>query len=109
MADDPTTGELFRRMRDHEQRSDAKHAALDDRINKLDADKVPLGEYRADQRARDRELQNQEKRIESLEHRHEALEQRPAMTIGRWAAVALAVAAVLTLVVTAYGTLKGAH
>lgn len=109
MPDDPTTGELFRRMRDHEQSSREVHSSLDARITKLDADTVPLGEYRADQRARDRELLTLERRMEGLEHRHEALEQRPAMTVGRWAAVALAVAAVLTLVITAYGTLKGAH
>lgn len=110
MADEqPGTGEVWRRLRDHEQRSDAKHTALDERISKLDAESVPIGEYRADQRARDREVQNLERRMEGLEHRHEALEQRPAMTVGRWAAVALAVAAVLTLVITAYGTLKGAH
>lgn len=109
MADEPTAGELYRSMRDHVQRSDVKHAALDERISRLEASTVPLGEYRADQRARDREVQTLERRMEGLEHRHEALEQRPAMTVGRWAAVILAVAAVLTLVVTAYGTLKGAH
>lgn len=108
MPDEPTPGEVYRRLQDHEQRTAMEHRALEEQITAARRESVPIGEYRSDQRARDRELQNQERRVGSLEKRHDALEQRPAMTVGRWAAVILAVAAVLTLVVTVYGTLKGA-
>jgi cobalamin biosynthesis Mg chelatase CobN len=122
---------LDRRLRDHEQRTDRVHGELDSRITGVARDMVPLAVYQTAERARDAQLRRIEQEqaatasrlqreieqsvqhvvdnmIKPLEVRQTATEQRPSMTAGRWAAVILAVAAVLTLVVTVYGTLKGA-
>lgn len=101
MADEISPGELFRRQRDHEQRSDAKHAALDDRITQVARDSVPLVAYQADQRARDRELTDLRDEIKEIR-------ERPGLTVGRIVAIGTVVIALAALLVQAYGTLKGA-
>jgi cobalamin biosynthesis Mg chelatase CobN len=131
VPDEVTPGELDRRLRDHETRTDRVHGELDSRITGVARDMVPLAVYQTAERARDAQLRRIEQEhaatasrlqreieqsvqhvvenmIKPLEVRQTATEQRPSMTTGRWAAVILAVAAVLTLVVTVYGTLRGA-
>jgi CHASE3 domain sensor protein len=43
-------------MRDHEQRSEVKHAALDERITHVAEAALPVQVYSSDQRARDAEV-----------------------------------------------------
>lgn len=101
MADEPTPGELFRRQRDHEQRTDRIHAELDNRITQVAKDCVPLVAYQADQRARDRELTDLRDEVKEIR-------ERPGLTVGRIVAIATVVIALAALLVQAYGTLKGA-
>ncbi len=120
MPDEVTLGELDRRLRDHEQRTDRIHGEQDSRIARVAAESVPLDVYQADQRAvaelarrleRDRvegERKAREDVIKPLADRVEKLEQRPALTVGRMAVIATAVIALAALVVQAWGTLKGA-
>lgn len=57
MADaDVTAPEVYRRLRDHEERTDTVHTALDNRITQVAKDLVPSLVYGSDQRARDAEL-----------------------------------------------------
>lgn len=120
MADDVSSGEVYRRLLDHEQRTDRTHAALDGRITDVARDMVPLTLYQQAERDRDRELQRLETEhdqdltslrdnvIKPLADRVTVLEQRPAMTLGRWLGIATVVIALVALLVQAYGTLKGA-
>jgi hypothetical protein len=101
VADEPTPGELFRRQRDHEQRTDRIHAELDNRITQVARDAVPLVAYQADQRARDRELADVREEIKEIRD-------RPGLTWGRIAAISTVVIALAALLVQAYGVLKGA-
>lgn len=101
MADEPTPGELFRRQRDHEQRTDRIHAELDNRITQVARDSVPLVAYQADQRARDRELTDLRDEVKEIR-------ERPGLTWGRIVAIGTVVIALAGLLVQAYGTLKGA-
>lgn len=124
MADDVSgvvsSGEVYRRLVDHEQRTDRTHAALDARVTDVAKDMVPLGLYQQSERDRDRELARLEAEhdqdltslrdnvIKPLADRVRALEERPAMTLGRWLGVATVVIALVGLLVQAYGTLQGA-
>lgn len=120
MADDVSAGEVYRRLLDHEQRTDRTHAALDSRVTDVAKDMVPLSLYQQGERDRDRELGRLEAEhdqdllnlrdnvIKPLSDRVRALEERPAMTLGRWLGVATVVIALVALLVQAYGTLQGA-
>lgn len=123
MADDVSPGEVFRRLKDHEERTDRVHAALDSRITDVARDMVPLSLYQ-------RTLQDQEREVQRLESEHdEAVRQlrkdhtddiravrgeikelrgRPQMTLSRWLGVLGVVAAYLTLAVMAWQTMRGA-
>lgn len=101
MPDDVTPGELDRRLRDHEARTDRIHGEQDSRITRVAADSVPLAVYRADQRARDREVQELRDEVKEIR-------EKPALTVGRIAVIATAVIALAALLVQAWGTLKGA-
>ena len=100
MADEPTTGELYRRQVDHEQRTDRIHGELDDRITEVARESVPLDVYRADQRAR-------EQQDRAMERRVEALEARPQMTRSNQLALWAVIAAFLGVVVAAWAATKG--
>ncbi|ANZ14444.1 membrane protein [Streptomyces noursei ATCC 11455] len=102
MADDVSPGELYRRMVDHEQRTDRVHEAQDARITSLAKDMVPLQLYQQSERDWDDD-------IKALGDRVTKLEERPAMTLTRWLGVLTVTAAFLALAVQAWGTLKGAQ
>ncbi|MFE9448252.1 hypothetical protein [Streptomyces sp. NPDC006739] len=121
MADEGvSSGEVYRRLADHERRTDTIHAALDSRITDVARDMVPLTLYNQAERDRDREIQRLETEhdqdllnlrdnlIKPLADRVRALEDRPAMTLGRWLGVVTVAIALVGLLVQAYGTLKGA-
>lgn len=101
MADDVSPGEVYRRLIDHEQRTDRTHAALDSRVTDVAKDMVPLALYQQGERDRDREVQGLADRVEKLE-------ERPALSLGRWLGILTVAAAFLALAVQAYGTIKGA-
>lgn len=102
MPDDVSPGEVYRRLIDHEQRTDRVHAALDNRITELARDTVPLQRWLDRERDRDNDMK-------TLSDRLTKVEDRPNMTWGRWVAVLGVVAAFLGVVFTAWGTLKGAQ
>jgi hypothetical protein len=120
VADDITAGELDRRLESHERRTDRIHGELDQRITNVAKDMVPLLVYQTGERDRDRELQRLETEhdqdllnlrdnlIKPLADRVRALEERPAMTLGRWLGAATVAIALVALLVQAYGTLRGA-
>lgn len=123
MPDEPTPGEVYRRLQDHEQRTALEHRAIDERITKVASDSVPMVAYQADQRALAADAQRQDREhsadVARLDREREQgerqtsdrlgkIEDRPAMTMARWIGVAMAVCAALALMVQAYGTLKGA-
>ena len=123
MADDDrrvSTGELDRRLESHERRTDRIHGELDQRITNVAKDMVPLLVYQQSEEERSRALQRLETEhdqdltslrdnvIKPLADRVTALEQRPSMTLARWVGVATVVIALVGVLVTAYGTLKGA-
>lgn len=101
MDDGVSPGEVYRRLVDHEARTDRVHAALDSRITDVAKDMVPLALYNQGERDRDREIQGVTERLDKLE-------ERPGMTLGRWLGILTVAAAFLALAVQAYGTLKGA-
>jgi hypothetical protein len=102
VPDDVSAGETYRRLRDHETRTDRIHEAMDSRITNLARDTVPLALYQQGERDRDDDMK-------ALSGRVEKIEDRPAMTWGRWLAVLTVAAAFLGLAVQAYSTLKGAQ
>ena len=123
MPDDVTPGELDRRLRDHEARTDRVHAEMDNRISRVAAESVTVAVWQLSERAHVAEAQRLEREhvadVARLDREREQgeqqtngrlakLEDRPAMTLARWIGVAMAVCAALALVVQAYGTLKGA-
>lgn len=101
MADDVSAGEVYRRLLDHEQRTDRVHAALDTRVTNLAKDAVPLQLYQDRERDRDDDMK-------AISDRVTKLEDRPAMTFGRWMAALGVAIAFLTLAVTAWATMRGA-
>jgi hypothetical protein len=101
VADDPTTGEVYRRLQDHEQRTALEHRAIDDRITRASSEAVQADVYARAERDRDRELRQ-------LEGRLEKLEARPGLTWGRVVAGATVVAGLLAVLLQAYATVKGA-
>lgn len=101
MTDDVSPGEVFRRLKDHEERTDRVHAALDSRVTDVAKSMVPLDLYNRGERDRDRDMDDLSKRVDKLE-------ERPGMTISRWLGILTVAAAFLALAVQAYGTMKGA-
>lgn len=101
MPDDVSAGETYRRLRDHETRTDRIHDAMDTRITNLARDSVPLALYQQGERDRDDDMK-------ALSDRVGKIEERPAMTWTRWAGVLTIAAAFLGLAIQAYSTLKGA-
>lgn len=129
MADDPTTGEVYRRLQDHETRSDRQHSELDQRITRMAAESVPLDVWHQAERARDAELARLrqehdadltalrqdvirplERRLEATDKRVSAVEKRPGptMTFSRWMAVVTAALTAVGVVVAAWAATKGA-
>jgi hypothetical protein len=123
VPDEPTPGEVYRRLQDHETRTALEHRAIDERITAVAQQSVPMVAYQADQRARDAETvrldrehaadvarldREREQSDRQANDRLAKIEDRPAMTMARWIGVAMAVCAALALVVQAYGTLRGA-
>jgi exosome complex RNA-binding protein Csl4 len=132
VADDVTPGELDRRLRDHESRTDRVHGELDSRITRVASESVTVAVWQLAERAHvaeavrlerehvadiqrlerehDEDLQHlQDNVIKPLVERVEKVEDRPAMSTARWLGVVVAVCAALALMVQAYGTLKGAR
>lgn len=101
MADDVLPGEVYRRLVDHEHRTDRVHASLDSRITDVAKDTVTVRMWQEAEQDRDREVQ-------ALTVRVEKLEERPALSFGRWLGILGVVVAFLALAVQAYGTMKGA-
>lgn len=102
MPDDVSAGETYRRLRDHETRTQREHDAMDTRITNLARDTVPLQLYQDRERDRDDDMN-------ALTVRVAKIEDRPAMTLTRWLGVLTVAAAFLGLAVQAYSTLKGAR
>jgi hypothetical protein len=122
VPDEVSSGEVYRRLQDHEQRTDRAHAALDSRITSVARDAVPLALFKQEGKDRDRELarleQEHDEGMQQLRREHaeditqvrrelRELRERPGMTLGRWLGVATVVAAFLALAVQAFGTLRG--
>jgi chromosome segregation ATPase len=126
VADDVSSGEVFRRLKDHEERTERVHAALDGRITEVARDMVPLSLYQQTQRDQERELQRLESEhdeaVQDLRKEHQAdisavrgevadlrreTRERPQMTLSRWLGVLGVVAAYLTLAVMAWQTMRG--
>lgn len=101
MPDDVSAGETYRRLRDHETRTQREHEAIDTRITHLARDTVPLQLYQDRERDRDGDMN-------ALTDRVARIEDRPAMTLTRWLGVLTVAAAFLAIAVQAYATLKGA-
>lgn len=101
MDDGVSPGEVYRRLMDHEQRTDRVHAALDSRITDVAKDMVPVRMWQQAEQDRDREIQGLAARVDKLE-------ERPGMTLGRWLGILTVAAAFLALAVQAYGTIQGA-
>lgn len=101
MPDDVSAGETYRRLRDHETRTDRIHEAMDSRITSVARDCVPLALYQQGERDRDDDMK-------ALSDRVAKIEERPAMTWTRWAGVLTIAVAFLGLAIQAYSTLKGA-
>ncbi|MFC1418598.1 hypothetical protein [Streptacidiphilus cavernicola] len=102
MPDEVTPGELDRRIRDHELRTDRVHAELDNRITRVATEAVQADVHDRIERDRDKELA-------ALTNRVTKLEERPGLTWGRVVAGAAVVIALLALVFQAYSTVKGAQ
>lgn len=102
MPDEVTSGELDRRLRDHEQRTDRIHAEIDNRVTRVAADAVQADVHERIERERDRE-------VSVLTARVAKLEERPGLTWGRVVAGAAVVVAILALLFQAYATVKGAR
>jgi hypothetical protein len=101
VPDDVSAGETYRRLRDHETRTQREHDAMDTRITNLARDTVPLGLYQQSERDRDDDMK-------ALSDRVTKIEDRPAMTWARWLGVLTIAAAFLGVAMQAYATLKGA-
>ena len=112
MADEVSPGEAYRRLLDHEARTDRVHAALDARITDLAKDLVPLALYQQGERDRDKELQRLDAEhaedIRQVRGEIKELRERPQMTLGRWVAVITVVVTFLGVMIEAYAALKGA-
>jgi hypothetical protein len=123
VPDEPTPGEVYRRLQDHEQRTAMEHRALDERITAVAQQSVPMVAYQADQRARDAETarldrehaadvarldREREQSERQASDRFSKIEDRPSMSLARWLGVATVVLMLLALLVDAYGTLRGA-
>lgn len=112
MADEVSPGEVYRRLLDHEARTDRVHAALDSRLADMAKDMVPLTLYQQGERDRDREIQRldeeHDENFRQVRSEIKELRERPQMTVTRWVGVATAAIMLVALLVQAYGTLKGA-
>lgn len=120
MPDDVSTGELDRRLRDHEARTDRIHGEQDTRIARVAAESVQLDLWQQAERARDAEAQRlkqehaddmtrlKEDFIRPLRTDVDALKASRRMTFGRWVALATVVTGFLTVVVAAWAVTKGA-
>ncbi|WP_202235309.1 hypothetical protein [Actinacidiphila reveromycinica] len=102
MPDDVSVGETYRRLQDHERRTQREHEALDTRITNLARDTVPLQLYQQGERDRDDDMK-------AVTDRLGKVEDRPAMSLARWLGIVTVVVAFLALAVQAWGTLKGAQ
>jgi hypothetical protein len=101
VPDDVSVGETYRRLKDHETRTDRIHEAIESRITNVARDCVPLALYQQGEKDRDDDMK-------AISDRVAKIEDRPAMTWGRWVAVLSVAAAFLGLAVQAYSTMKGA-
>ena len=124
MSDERVTpGEVYRRLLDHEQRTDRTHASLDTRLTDLAKDLVPLRLFQQSEGERVRELQRLESEhdegMATLRREHaedirqvrseiKELRERPNATFSRWMALLGVVTAILTVAIMAWGTLRGA-
>lgn len=123
MPNEVTPGELDRRLRDHEARTDRIHGEQDSRITQVAAQLVPLAVWQQAERARDAEVQRLEHEhvaeAQRLEREHQRdiaalrdeikdLRGRGWLTTGRVVVIATALIALAALLIQAWGTLKGA-
>lgn len=101
MTDDVSPGEVYRRLVDHEQRTDRTHAALDSRITDVAKDSVTVRMWQQAEQDRDREVQ-------SLTQRVDKLEKRPGVAWG-WIFVAgTFLIGVVGVLIQAWSAAKGA-
>lgn len=120
MTDDVSPGEVFRRLKDHEERTDRVHAALDSRVTSLAKDMVSLEAWRTAERARDAESQRlahehdedlaelKDNVIKPLAARVEKLEKRPGVAWGWVVAGGTLLITVLGVLIQAWAAAKGA-
>ena len=112
MADDVSPGEVYRRLLDHEQRTDRVHAALDSRLTELAKDMVTQRMWQQSERDRDRETarleQEHDTDIADVRSEIKEVREKGNATLSRWLTVLGVVAAFLTVAVMAWGTLRGA-
>jgi len=101
MSNDITTGELDRRIRDHEKRSAAEHQVIHDRISRVSSESVQVDVHT--------EIENERKKeIEEVKRRVSALEARPGITLGRAVVAITVLVGILGLLIQAYTAVKGA-
>jgi hypothetical protein len=120
VPDEPTTGEVYRRLQDHETRTALEHRAIEERITRVASESVPLSVWQQAERARDADMQRMERErvqaieavkedvIQPLRERVGTLEKLRGMSFGRWVGALGVVAAFLAVVVTAWAATKGA-
>lgn len=120
MPDEPTPGEVYRRLQDHETRTALEHRALEERITGVAQQSLSLSVWQQAERARDAEMQRMERErtaaidalkedvIKPLRERIGVLEKLRGMSFGRWVGALGVVAAFLAVVVTAWAATKGA-
>lgn len=100
MSDDITLGEIYRRLRAHEERSTQEHQTLHDRISRVALESVQADVHTQLERDRTKD-------IKGLDRRLEALEKRPGVTWGRALAAVSVAIAMVALLIQAYSTVKG--
>lgn len=102
MVDDVSTGELDRRIRDHEMRSVQEHQTLHARISKVSSDSVQMDVQNQVEKDRDKEMAAVIARLVKVET-------RPGLTWSRALAGATVVVGIIALLLQAYATVRGAQ
>jgi hypothetical protein len=123
LPDDFTLGEVQRGLQAHRQESAEQHRVLDERITNLASRTVTEAVYQLDKAATVEMARRLERDrvddVQRLEREHardmaivaeqiKELRAKPWLTTGRIIVIAMAVIALATLLVTAWGTWKGA-
>jgi len=101
VSNDVTVGELDRRLRDHEKRSDNEHKLLHARIDQVAASSVHVDVHDQIEHNRDEDLENVRSRVG-------VLEAKPGVTKSQILAVVTVTIGIIGLVIQAYSAAQGA-